>query len=66
MNTAEVAEDLLDKHSAIHSNRPRLVMVNELMGWNFSFGLMEYGDEWYALTFLGAFFIPLMDCNPWI
>ncbi|KAK7440646.1 hypothetical protein VKT23_016995 [Stygiomarasmius scandens] len=48
MNTAEVAEDLLDKHSVIHSNRPRLVMVNELMGWNFSFGLMEYGDEWRA------------------
>ncbi|THU83987.1 cytochrome P450 [Dendrothele bispora CBS 962.96] len=48
MNTAKVAEDLLDNHSAIHSNRPRLVMVNELMGWNFSFGLMEYGDEWRA------------------
>ncbi|EEB89177.1 hypothetical protein MPER_12751 [Moniliophthora perniciosa FA553] len=48
MNTVKVAEDILDKHSAIHSNRPRLVMVNELMGWNYSFGLMEYGDEWRA------------------
>ncbi|KAJ4493679.1 cytochrome P450 [Lentinula edodes] len=46
MNSAEVAEELLDQHSAIHSDRPRLVMVNELMGWNFSFGLMAYGDEW--------------------
>ncbi|GAW07580.1 cytochrome p450 [Lentinula edodes] len=43
MNSAEVAEELLDQHSAIHSDRPRLVMVNELMGWNFSFGLMAYG-----------------------
>ncbi|KAJ4501089.1 cytochrome P450 [Lentinula lateritia] len=48
MNSAEVAEELLDQHSAIHSDRPRLVMVNELMGWNFSFGLMAYGDEWRA------------------
>ncbi|KAI3598052.1 cytochrome p450 [Moniliophthora roreri] len=43
MNSVRVAEDILDKHSVIHSNRPRLVMVNELMGWNYSFGLMEYG-----------------------
>ncbi|KAJ3764225.1 cytochrome P450 [Lentinula raphanica] len=48
MNSSEVAEELLDQHSAIHSDRPRLVMVNELMGWNFSFGLMAYGDEWRA------------------
>ncbi|KAL0578653.1 hypothetical protein V5O48_003353 [Marasmius crinis-equi] len=49
MNSTDVAEDLLDKHSAIHSNRPRLVMVNELMGWDYTFGLMEYGDEWLVL-----------------
>ncbi|KAG7085605.1 hypothetical protein E1B28_003156 [Marasmius oreades] len=48
MNSVEAAEDLLDKRSAVHSNRPRLVMVNELMGWNYSFALMEYGDEWRA------------------
>ncbi|KAF9072507.1 cytochrome P450 [Rhodocollybia butyracea] len=48
MNSSEVAEELLDQHSAIHSDRPRLVMVNELMGWNYSFGLMAYGDEWRA------------------
>ncbi|KAJ3746113.1 cytochrome P450 [Lentinula detonsa] len=48
MNSTEVAEELLDQHSTINSDRPRLVMVNELMGWNFSFGLMAYGDEWRA------------------
>ncbi|KAF5338850.1 hypothetical protein D9758_015574 [Tetrapyrgos nigripes] len=48
MNSAEAVEDLLDKHSVIHSNRPRLVMVNELMGWNYSFALIDYGDEWRA------------------
>ncbi|KAF5364723.1 hypothetical protein D9757_012497 [Collybiopsis confluens] len=48
MNSAQVAEELLDQHSAIHSDRSRLVMVNELMGWDYSFGLMAYGDEWRA------------------
>ncbi|KIK64178.1 hypothetical protein GYMLUDRAFT_241366 [Collybiopsis luxurians FD-317 M1] len=48
MNSSQVAEELLDHHSAIHSDRPRLVMVNELMGWDYSFGLMAYGDEWRA------------------
>ncbi|KAF9267146.1 cytochrome P450 [Marasmius fiardii PR-910] len=45
MNSVEVAGDLLDKRSAFHSNRPRLVMVNELMGWNYSFALMGYGKH---------------------
>ncbi|KAJ7584750.1 cytochrome P450 [Mycena floridula] len=46
LDTAEAATELLDKRSAIYSDRPRMVMVNELMGWDFVFGLMHYGDEW--------------------
>jgi len=26
--------------------RPRLVMVNELMGWSWAFATMPYGDDW--------------------
>ncbi|KAK0440601.1 cytochrome P450 [Armillaria borealis] len=43
LNTVEAATELLDNRSAIYSSRPRMTMVNELMGWDFSFGLMEYG-----------------------
>jgi len=25
---------------------PRLIMVNELMGWSWSFAAMPYGDDW--------------------
>ncbi|KAG7440108.1 cytochrome P450 [Guyanagaster necrorhizus] len=48
LNTVEAATELLDNRSAIYSSRPRMTMVNELMGWDFSFGLMEYGNEWRA------------------
>ncbi|KAK0234561.1 cytochrome P450 [Armillaria nabsnona] len=43
LDTVEAATELLDNRSAIYSSRPRMTMVNELMGWDFSFGLMEYG-----------------------
>ncbi|CAK5271974.1 unnamed protein product [Mycena citricolor] len=36
--------DLLDRRGAIYSGRGRLTMLNELMGWDFSFGLMNYGS----------------------
>ncbi|KAK0486576.1 cytochrome P450 [Armillaria novae-zelandiae] len=48
LDTLEAATELLDNRSAIYSSRPRMTMVNELMGWDFSFGLMEYGNEWRA------------------
>ncbi|KAK0200298.1 cytochrome P450 [Desarmillaria ectypa] len=48
LNTVKAATELLDNRSAIYSSRPRMTMVNELMGWDFSFGLMEYGNEWRA------------------
>jgi hypothetical protein len=25
-------------------------MLNELMGWNFNFGFMAYGDHWYVVS----------------
>ncbi|KAK7062506.1 cytochrome P450 [Favolaschia claudopus] len=37
------AEALLEKRAAIYSDRPRAPMAGDLMGWNFLFGLMDYG-----------------------
>lgn len=46
LDTAEAAAELLEKRSSMYSGRPRLPMVDELMGWGFDFGLMDYGDYW--------------------
>ncbi|GLB42757.1 putative cytochrome P450 family protein [Lyophyllum shimeji] len=46
IDTAEVATDLLEKRSSIYSGRQRFPMVNELMGWDFHFAFMPYGDLW--------------------
>jgi len=46
LNTAEAATDLLEKRSSMYSGRPRLPMANELMGWDYNFGFMDYGDYW--------------------
>ncbi|KAJ7607861.1 cytochrome P450 [Roridomyces roridus] len=37
LSSLEAAVNLLDKRSAIYSDRPRLPMVNELMGWDSNF-----------------------------
>ncbi|KAJ8522821.1 hypothetical protein ONZ45_g632 [Pleurotus djamor] len=47
LNTFEAANDLLNRRSAIYSDRPRLRMM-EMMGQNFNFGVLPYGDEWRA------------------
>lgn len=46
IDTTEAAMDLLEKRSSIYSGRPRMPMINELMGWSFHFGFMPYGDLW--------------------
>jgi hypothetical protein len=33
----------IDKNYSSISPRPRLPMVNELMGWDWNFGFMDYG-----------------------
>ncbi|KAJ7189270.1 cytochrome P450 [Mycena filopes] len=40
--------DLLEKRSALYSDRPQLTMYFDLVGWNFNFALMRYGDKWRA------------------
>ncbi|KAF8068005.1 cytochrome P450 [Lyophyllum atratum] len=46
LDTAEAAMELLEKRSSLYSGRPRMPMVNELMGWDFDFAFMDYGDYW--------------------
>ncbi|KAM5540993.1 hypothetical protein V8D89_005304 [Ganoderma adspersum] len=46
LDTLEAANELLDRRSTIYSGRPRMFMLTELSGFGFSFGLMDYGEEW--------------------
>ncbi|KAJ7241641.1 cytochrome P450 [Mycena rebaudengoi] len=46
LSSVEAIRDLFDKRSSLYSDRARLPMINELMGWDFSMGFMKYGDLW--------------------
>ncbi|KAJ7367013.1 cytochrome P450 [Mycena albidolilacea] len=45
LNSLKAAVDLLEKRAPIYSDRPTFPMLS-LMGWDFSFGLMRYGEKW--------------------
>ncbi|KAF8211494.1 cytochrome P450 [Mycena galopus ATCC 62051] len=45
LGSAKVAVDLLDKRSAIYSDRPVCVMGGELVGWKNTLVLLPYGDR---------------------
>ncbi|KAJ7221702.1 cytochrome P450 [Mycena pura] len=51
VSSAEAANELLEKRAAIYSDRARLPMVNELMGWDFALAFMKYGEQ---LPFLSS------------
>ncbi|KAJ7251364.1 hypothetical protein C8J57DRAFT_673553 [Mycena rebaudengoi] len=46
LSSVDAVFDLLDQRSAIYSDRPRSIMLNELMGFEFAFVTMRYGDKW--------------------
>ncbi|KAF7980657.1 hypothetical protein HWV62_37069 [Athelia sp. TMB] len=46
LNSFEAVTELLEKRAAVYSDRPRFVMVQELMGWAGAFSLMPYGSFW--------------------
>ncbi|KAH7911946.1 cytochrome P450 [Hygrophoropsis aurantiaca] len=46
LNSAEAVEDLLEKRSKNYSSRPVRTMVVELMGWDWLFSSMPYGQRW--------------------
>ncbi|KAJ3554391.1 hypothetical protein NP233_g12431 [Leucocoprinus birnbaumii] len=46
INDVKIAQDLLDKRSSLYSSRARTPMLNDLIGINYFFPFMQYGDEW--------------------
>ena len=45
LNSSKTAIDLLDKRSAIYSNRPILMMGGEIIGWKQTMALVQYGPQ---------------------
>ncbi|KAK7685068.1 hypothetical protein QCA50_011905 [Cerrena zonata] len=45
LNSSKAIVDLFEARSAIYSNRPHLVMANELMGWGETVVLMPYNER---------------------
>ncbi|EIN09719.1 cytochrome P450 [Punctularia strigosozonata HHB-11173 SS5] len=48
INSFEAARDLLDKKGSTYSSRPRMVMLKEMMGWDWNLVLMPYGKSFAA------------------
>ncbi|KAF8509759.1 cytochrome P450 [Hysterangium stoloniferum] len=46
VNSSKVAYDLFEKSSSIYSDRGRLPMLNDLMGFDWNFAFMRYGNLW--------------------
>ncbi|KAF8574681.1 cytochrome P450 [Ramaria rubella] len=46
LNSHEAAWDLLEKRSSIYSSRHDFPMMNDLMGYDWNFAFMKYGDRW--------------------
>ncbi|KII84568.1 hypothetical protein PLICRDRAFT_117453 [Plicaturopsis crispa FD-325 SS-3] len=49
INSAEIANELLERRSSIYSSRPDSVMCTELMGFDDLVPLVPYGDTWRAM-----------------
>ncbi|KAG8744096.1 hypothetical protein FRC10_010777 [Ceratobasidium sp. 414] len=45
INSHEAAVELLERRSAVYSDRPRLVMAGDLVGWDQLLGLIPYGNK---------------------
>ncbi|TFK50343.1 cytochrome P450 [Heliocybe sulcata] len=46
LDSLQKASDFFDKKSSIYSSRSRMPMLIELMGWDWDFALMPYGETW--------------------
>ncbi|KAF4439928.1 hypothetical protein F53441_12429 [Fusarium austroafricanum] len=45
INDWKIASEVLEKRSAIHSSRPQMMMVGDLIGWDNSLAISPYGDR---------------------
>ncbi|TCD66094.1 hypothetical protein EIP91_001852 [Steccherinum ochraceum] len=48
INSYEAAVNLLDKRGAIYSDRPRMPMIKELLGWSWNLVVMSYSEGFAA------------------
>ncbi|TEB11285.1 cytochrome P450 [Coprinellus micaceus] len=46
LNSLAACKELLEKRSAIYSSRPRMPMMNELIGFDWNIGFIPYDDAW--------------------
>ncbi|CCL99952.1 uncharacterized protein FIBRA_01977 [Fibroporia radiculosa] len=46
ISSVQVAHDLLEKRGSKYSDRPRMVMLNEIMGFDSVLSILPYGDQW--------------------
>ncbi|KAJ7722030.1 cytochrome P450 [Mycena metata] len=46
--SSTATDDLLEKRSAIYSDRPSLPMYVDIVGWDFNLVVMKYGNKWRA------------------
>lgn len=46
LNSARAANDLLERRSSNYSSRPIRTMIVELIGWDWLFSSMTYGNRW--------------------
>ncbi|EKM77276.1 hypothetical protein AGABI1DRAFT_77728 [Agaricus bisporus var. burnettii JB137-S8] len=46
LGSLERVYDIFERRSSNYSDRPRLVMLNELMGWDYVFVFQRYGTWW--------------------
>ncbi|XP_006457143.1 hypothetical protein AGABI2DRAFT_195996 [Agaricus bisporus var. bisporus H97] len=46
LGSHERISDIFERRSSNYSDRPRLVMLNEMMGWDYVFAFQRYGTWW--------------------
>ncbi|KAJ8081845.1 hypothetical protein PM082_007691 [Marasmius tenuissimus] len=46
INSQQAAKDLFDKKGALYGDRPRMTMINEIVGLDWHFGFMLQGSAW--------------------
>ncbi|KAJ7233053.1 cytochrome P450 [Mycena rebaudengoi] len=64
LNSAKAADTLLIKRSGIYSDRPRLVMLNELVRADWNLALMPYGERFKAARKLFNKHVDVPYCRP--
>ena len=52
LNSAKLAIEMLEKKSAIYSDRPRLEFGGEMVGWNRTLALLPYGSRFREFRLL--------------